>query len=215
MNCSRLNPQWSSDVRSGSAGVNYFQAWSITYFFLWAEDGKYQKQFLKFLKLLNQQAEWRPAWVAAFGQPNFAIMEQKWRAYVAQATQHDYEETIRRMEFLAQGMQALRKKDIRPATMEELKQELQKADFKHTSKLFGESKELAASEEGNFEIPFALEWGRECQFELVDSRGRKPRPGARPSSIPLRIVTAGLKPLNFSVHWTRKGRDYAPSFHVQ
>lgn len=207
--------QWSADLLTGSGGINYLQAWSITHFFLWAEEGKYQKPFLKFLKLLNQQAEWRPAWVAAFGQPNFDAMEQKWRQYITEVARHDYEETIRRMDFLAQGMKALRENDIRPSTLEELKQELQKAEFKHTSPLFGESKDLSAADAEAFEIPYASEWGGECQFDLVDSRGRKPRPGARPSSIPLRIVTTGLKPVNFSVHWTRKGRDYVPSFHVE
>lgn len=209
------NSQWNLEVRLGDAGTNYLQAWSITHFFLWAEDGKYQKQFLKFLKLLNQRADWQPAWVAAFGLPNYANMEKKWRDYVGQIAQHDYRTTIRRMDFLAQGMKSLHEKDIRPITFDELKQELQKADFKHTSNLFGEAVELSAEDEETFQIPFASETGTDCRFELVDSRGRKPRPGSRPSSIPLQIETAGLKPLNFSVHWKRTGKEYIPTFHSQ
>jgi hypothetical protein len=89
------------------------------------------------------------------------------------------------------------------------------ATRKDTSPLFGESIELSAEEDENFEIPFASEQGGDCGFELVDTRGRKPRPGSRPSAIPLRIETAGLKPLNFSVHWTRKDRQYTPTFHAQ
>lgn len=207
--------QWGADVISGQASHNYLQAWSIVHFFLWAEDGKYQKPFLKFLKVLNQGAEWRQAWVAAFGRPNFAVMEKKWRDYATNLDAHDYRETIRRMDFLAQGMLSLMESDIRVGTFDELKQALIKAEFQHTSKLFGESQELSASDETSFEIPNHAEFGAECGFELLDSRGRKPRPGARPSTVPMRIATSGLKPFNFSVHWTRKGRTYVPSFHIE
>lgn len=206
--------RWGAEVRLGEGSLNYLQAWSITHFFLWAEEGKYQKPFLKFLKVLNQRADWRQAWALAFGVPNFSAMEKKWREYVANVPTHDYRETVRRMDFLAKGMQAMREKDLRPASFEELKQELIKAEFKHTSPLFGKSRELSAGDAENFEIPYAEEFGSECGFELVDSRGRKPRPGARPSSVPLRLKTSGLKPFNFSIHWTRKGRSYVPSFHI-
>jgi hypothetical protein len=207
------NSQWNAEVRLGDASINYLQAWSITHFFLWADEGKYQKPFLKFLKLLNQRADWQPAWVAAFGLPNYANMETKWREYIGQIAQHDYRTTIRRMDFLAQGMKSLHEQDIRPISFEELKTELQKASFKHASKLFGETVELSAEDEENFQIPFASETGTECQFELVDSRGRKPRPDSRPSSVPLQIETVGLDPLNFSVHWKRVKGEYIPTFH--
>ncbi len=110
-------------------------------------------------------------------------------------------------------MKSLHSQDIRPISFEELKQELQKANFKHTSKLFDETVELSAEDEENFQIPFASETGTECIFDLVDSRGRKPRPGSRPSAIPLQIETQGLEPLNFSVHWKRMGKEYIPTFH--
>jgi hypothetical protein len=206
--------QWIADLRLGDGTTNYLQAWSITHFFLWADDGKYQKQFLQFLKILNQRADWRQAWVAAFGVPNYAVMEKRWRAYIKDIAQHDYRKTIRQMDFLAQGMKALHEKDIRPTNFEELKTELKKAEFKHASPLFGETVELSALDDENFEIPFQSETA-DCQFELVDARGRKPRAGSRPSAIPLRIVTLGLKPLNFSVHWTRSGRSYTPTFHSE
>ena len=63
--------EWNHQVREGDAHGNYLQAWSVTHFFLYANDGRYQTPFLKFLSQLNNDSPWKDAFVAAFGTPDF------------------------------------------------------------------------------------------------------------------------------------------------
>ena len=46
--------EWVSHVRTGSAALQYTQAWGLVHFFLYAREGRWQKQFLSFLEQLNQ-----------------------------------------------------------------------------------------------------------------------------------------------------------------
>ena len=212
--------QWNEEVRQGNAQVNYVQAWSLVHFFLYGEDGRHQRKFIKFLVGLNQGVGWKRAFVAAFGNPNVSAVEQAWMDYVAQLPPMDYEETIRRMEFLAVGVSELRQHTQYPVSLGELKQGLRQINFEYTSKLFGESRALSASDEQLFQVPFASITQTNPTFQLVESSGRNPqrraagkRKARRPPPPP-DIVTDGLEPRNFAVRWKRvRGKsDYTPWF---
>ena len=218
--------EWNEIVRQGTnRGMNYLQAWSIVHFFLYAEDGKYQKQFIQFLVGLNKGLEWKQAFVVAFGNPNFAGVESLWLNHAKALPPMDYKETIRRMEFLAFGLKALRKEGVYPTSVEELSSEMRRIQFKHRSELFGEKKELTSASDQSFQVPYATFNSAKPSFQLVDSRGRapKPRPAgtkaskSRRAPLPLNITTKNMKPSAFLVRWKRvRGKnEYKPEFVPQ
>lgn len=59
---------------------NYDQAWSMVHFLAHADDGKYEESFMKFLRAVSRNVEWRRAWKAAFG-PDIMAFERRWREY--------------------------------------------------------------------------------------------------------------------------------------
>ena len=212
---------WNSDVVAGNASSNYLQSWSVVHFLLYANRGKYRKPFLNFLVNLNKiktkgltQEEkneaWKKSFVNAFGTPNFQVMEQKWLDFNKRAVPTDYPETIRRMDFLAAGMVALRKDNIYPVTIDQLQAELVKRDFGHESNRFGEETVLSASSLKSFHPPYAKKTGCERAFVLVDSRNRLPKELSteRKNPPPLNIVTIGLYPRRFRVMFKKRGSTY-------
>lgn len=68
--------QWASELDF----TNYLQAWSIVYFLLHGEDGKYRKGFDQFLAALSRGTGWKPAWKAQFG-TDVDALEQRWRQW--------------------------------------------------------------------------------------------------------------------------------------
>ncbi|MCA9043957.1 MAG: hypothetical protein KDA69_06540 [Planctomycetaceae bacterium] len=210
---------WRQSLQTGSGqqgSVNYLQAWTMSHFFLFAEDKKYQKPFIKFLTLLNRNAEYPVAWVGAFGEPNFDIMEARWQEYVKNLWAEDYRETIRRMDFLSAGILFLNGQDVVPLTIEQLKSELRSHRFKHTRELFGKEVTFDVNDDELFTIPIQSEHDvtNPPVFELVDTRG-KTIDATRPYKVrtPPGIATSGLQAENFLLKWNvKKGNTFEPTF---
>lgn len=59
---------------------NYDQAWSMVHFLAHAEDGRYQRPFSNFIRLVSQGQAWEQAWRASFGS-ELSNFEQRWRAW--------------------------------------------------------------------------------------------------------------------------------------
>ena len=57
---------WSDGLKDGAASLNYMQAWSLVHFFLYAENAKWQNDFLQFLALLNKGMDWQQAFSTVF-----------------------------------------------------------------------------------------------------------------------------------------------------
>lgn len=216
--------EWGAHVRQGNPHLNYVQAWSMVHFFLYADDGKYQQPFLRFLVALNQGQPWEPAFVGAFGMPDFLVMERMWREYIENLAVTDYRETIRRLDFLAAGLLELRERGSHVQTMEDLRLGLQSIDFTYESNLFGKSQVLSAANAQLFQVPSAGNAKVRPVFELVDNRDRKPLPSSAASPkrrasarthSPLNIVTRGMIPQDFKVRWNRVKADYEPVLELR
>ena len=197
--------QWSHRVKAEEATMQYLQAWSVVNFLLFADDGRYQKSFLTFLVQLNADADWERAFVAAFGWPNLALMEQQWIDYVKAAPATDFRETVRRLDFLAAGMLHLREQKVYPASFSELKAELSKTDFTHSISLYGKERVYVARDEGIYSLPGTTR-NSETGFRLTDRQGRPPRKNYKSarSPIPLNITTTQLTPQNLSIKWAKR-----------
>lgn len=203
--------EWSQRVRAADAGGIYLQAWSMVHFFVFADGGKYEKGYLNFLVLLNRGVEWKQAFVTAFGMPDFDAMQAKWQEHIEKTPPSDYRETIRRFEFLAAGVADLQQRDIYPASLDELEQELKKASFTHESNLFGEPRRISALDPAVFEVPYATETA-DRKFVLDYPRGAPA--GPRRGTAPANMLATGLDPQVFAVTWRRQGNDYEPVFLI-
>ena len=51
------------------------QAWSLVHFFLYAQDARWQKQFLSFLDRLNRGASWESAFQQVFGTSEYTEIQ--------------------------------------------------------------------------------------------------------------------------------------------
>jgi hypothetical protein len=68
--------QWNAMLSK----TNYDQGWSMVYFLVHAENGKYQKPFANFINQVGRRQPWQQAWMSNFGTdlPGF---EKRWREY--------------------------------------------------------------------------------------------------------------------------------------
>jgi len=199
--------QWNRRVRVGEVNTTYLQAWSIVHFLVFAEDGKYETGFLKFLVNLNRGADWRRSFLAAFGMPGFRDIQAKWLAHVRATPPTDYRTTIRRLEFLAAGMAKLREQEVYPATLGELRNHLERVQFSHKSVLFGAVEQLSGLDPQTYEVPFAA-GGAKREFLLVDV---SPASGQRSSlrePPPMSIVVRGMGPQALAATWQRRDRKW-------
>jgi len=194
---------WIRSVRASEADAIYMQAWSLGHFLIFAEQGKYETAFLNFLVQLNRRVEWRQAFVASFGMPDFNVLQTKWLEYARTTPPSDYRETVRRLAFLAAGMTELHKQGRRPTSLEELRRELQEIRFECRPELFGQERKLSAADPRMFEVPYA-EGIEQRKFTLAEPRGAA---GNNPP--PCTITAGGLAPQLFTAQWKRQGRESA------
>jgi len=195
---------WSEQVRASDADSLYLQSWSLVHFLVLADQGKYESGFLSFLVQLNRNVEWRKAFVAAFGMPDFQALETKWLEYVRSRPPTNYRETVCRLKFLAAGMTELHKQGRRPASIAELRQQLQEIKFECEIDLFGKARKLSAADARVFEVPLA-DGIPERKFVLVEPRGATA--GKTAQSTPPTIVAEGQDPQVFTAQWLRRGRE--------
>lgn len=228
--------QWNAQVQRGQSQTQYLQAWCLVHFFAYADEGRLQLPFLRFLMFLNRGLEWKRAFVQAFGVPHLGGVQAQLQAYIQGLTPTDYRETVRRLEFLSKGVQKLGEDQTPgndggyPMSLDALKAGLRRIGFEHTSNLFDQSRTLKASDDPPFEVPYAGSIPSNPTFRLVAARGRKPRssasgqetakdkrtrPARRPT-VPPDIVTVGLRPQEFAISWQRsRGGGYAPVLVVK
>jgi len=198
--------EWSARVRAGSAQLQYLQAWSVVHFLVFAENGKYETPFLNFLVHLNRRVDWRQAFVASFGVPDFKALEAQWIQYVRDIAPSDYRETLRRLRFLAAGMVALHAQEIHPASIEELQTELRAIAFECDSDMPDAPQRMSAQDARLFQIPLAADLP-DRRFVLVESRATSSGTVARKKPLPMTIVAEGLYPQVFVAEWNRRSRD--------
>ena len=68
--------QWLDEMGTRRSSVNYDQAWAMCHFLAHADDGKYQKAFGKFIKLVGRGAMGNRAFASIFGRDLDAFYKQ-------------------------------------------------------------------------------------------------------------------------------------------
>ncbi len=193
--------EWGRSVRTGSAALQYTQAWGLVHFFLYAREGRWQNQFLTFLEQLNRGQEWSVAFRSSFGVDSWSEIQEEFLRYLDAIRPTDYRGTIRRLEFLAVGMRSLADEGVFPGSLQILKQQLQNRSFEFTSRLFETPRTMRADDASIYRVPGSDGGENGPEFMLADNRGRPVTGGG--VKRPWNIGTSGLEPRNFMVWWDR------------
>lgn len=175
----------------GSA-LLYAQSWSLTFFLIHGDDGKYQQALGKYLQLVSDGHDSVAAFRLTFGSEDLSPMERRWHSF-AQAHQPDAINTAAaRMEFLGTALEYLSEnQEPMPKTIDHLKQYLQTRQFKLTTQSHGITTTLDAADDQLYVFPRPQESDR--AFTLLES--------AR-NDLPPRITALGLRPEPMLV-WSR------------
>jgi len=197
---------WGSHVQRGSADLQYAQAWSLVHFFLYAQEGRWQQQFLSFLDQLNRGMEWQSAFRSTFKVESWSEIQPAFLAYLETMQASDYQQVIQQLEFLASGLQFLSRQEVYPTTLQLLRQNLQTRRFEFTSHLFGSVRHMKADDESLYRLPGTDGSDSMPHLVLADDQGRPLRSTTVGARRPWNIGTVGLEPRNFMVWWDR-GRD--------
>ncbi len=185
---------WAAALRGDSerASLQYAQSWSIVYFLIHADNGKYQGAFIRYLNLVSDGRYSAMAFAQAFGTSDVTAMQERWLEFAAAQEPDELTRTLERMEFLGQGLLFLvGREDAKvPENLEELKGELQRRRFRIT-RTTGELKTTytAADEEM---YRFLQKNGDSTAFEVLPPSKK---------GLPPRVRATGLSPLP-TLDWT-------------
>jgi hypothetical protein len=73
--------EWGSDVRGGTAALNYSEAWSLVHFFVHAAEGRYRARFVEYVRQIDKERGAEEAWERCWG-GDTAGLEAAWKRYV-------------------------------------------------------------------------------------------------------------------------------------
>lgn len=147
---SRTEQEWHNIVSAGgeAASLQYDQSWSIVYFLITAEKGKYTSAFEKYLKLVAQRRDSATAFAMAFGTNDTRAFRERWQEFAAAAKPDNLSAAVENMEVLGEAMKFLdQRKDPLPRTTEDLRSRLQRMGFQLTRKEPGRTMVISANDE--------------------------------------------------------------------
>ena len=125
--------QWLANLHDPIRGsLQYTQSWSICYFLVHGDNGRYQAAFNRYLEFVAAGRLSDTAFRAAFQTGNYAALEARWREFVEQELKPDaYTVMLSRLEFLATGALAMHNAGrALPDSLEGLLAMLNEADFR-------------------------------------------------------------------------------------
>ncbi|NNF43266.1 MAG: DUF1570 domain-containing protein [Phycisphaerales bacterium] len=209
--------QWAAWVRGGRADLAYHQAWSIVHFLVYADGGKYQAPFERYLRLVNNGMPSPRAFTEVFG-PDREPFEKRWRDYALAARPSAFVTALERIEVLAEGALELSRAGRSETSLETLKDALRAAGFVHRVNHHGRTVDRDVRNDDAFEIPadqltpttpeFVVEKAKLFGLTLRQRKFEEatPTPGV--------IKTTGLRPRDLEVRWRRDRKSGELSYEI-
>jgi len=191
--------EWNERVRSGSAGGQYDQAWSVVHFLAYADGGRYAGMLDQLLGLFWQGYDAPRAIRMVFG-TDLSPMESKWKDYIESLEPDELYAARDMLDAWGHVLLALDSIGVRPKTLDEFDAAL--AEHGHGLDIprtlmttSGELELILESDAWWRSLPKSAKAGRAAVLRLIpDRRGRQP------SSVELR----GLKRL-VRLEWKKNG----------
>ena len=180
-------------VRSPERGrLQYDQSWSMVYFLIHGDDGRYRAAFEKYLSVVAKGMDSTTAFKHAFGATDTLAFRRQWEKFVAMVEPDPIDTAVGRMRFLAQGLQLLHeRRESPPRSLDELRKKLSEIGFRAVRIENGVRTEVSASDASLY--IFAKDNGSIATFDIVRSDEKGVPPGVR---------ATGLQPQP-TLTWTR------------
>ncbi len=178
--------QWHHNMRSGSpkGSLQYHQSWSVVYFLIHGDRGRYRGAFEKYLQLVGSGRQSEKAFRQAFGTEDTEAFRKRWESFAASLKPDPFSAAVSRIRFLGRGLKYLLKNDRpMPATLDQLRDALQQIQYRLVSKTHGVEHETSAMDESQYR--FSRKNGAEDRFKLLEPEAL---------GLPPRIVAPGLRP---------------------
>lgn len=178
--------QWSQNMRADLTlgRLQYDQSWSIVYFLIHGNRGKYRGAFEDYLMRLNKGRTSAKAFRQAFGTDNTVAFRQKWEQYARKIKPDPLTTAIVKMEFLGQGLRFMQEQQAPiPATLGTLRQYLRGIGFRMIRHYHTGPVEISAHEEELY--AYQNRGGATVPFQMLEPEATNLLP---------RIVARGLKP---------------------
>ncbi len=188
--------QWGDALHTDAdhSGLIYAQAWSVVYFLIHGEDGKYRDAFNRYLQAVSTGREEGVAFAEAFGGSNPSSMQRRWAAYVQGMEAPAMSAATEGLEFLATAVRYYDQQGWPvPDRLDDLETQLQAIKFAVRRVEQGHESTLSSADPGVFE--FGIPGGATRRFELLEPSR---------NDLPPRIAAPGLSP-EPRVEWTRLG----------
>lgn len=190
--------EWSATLARdpAKAVLLYAQSWSVVYFLVHGDNGKYRQAFERYLKLVGSGRESTRAFPEAFGSSDTAPFRRRWEQFALKQEPDDLTTALSRLEFLSAGLKFLHaRNEPAPQNLAELKDRLQRIGFRLTRTSHGMSEDISAADDTNFVYPRGK--AEPVPFLLLAP--------AR-NDLPPRLQAPGLKPEPTLV-WQRQGDE--------
>jgi hypothetical protein len=201
--------QWNGNVRTGNAGIQYLQAWSMVQFLGWAEGGRYQRPFEAYLRLLHGGVPSDRAFVQAFGTADVASFERAWKAWAKEMVPSAFSVAAMRITFLAEGLALLSSEGVSVTGLDELVSELRERRFAIEVTVHGRTERIEA-DDGVLDIPQDALAEEKPVFDLIPAKDARRRVGPNSSDLPpptpAVVTTRGLEPRELVLSWRRLGK---------
>lgn len=179
--------QWHKAVTAGSeeAAQLYDQSWSMVYFLIHGEEGRYRAAFERYLFLVSKGKDGGTAFREAFGAPDTAAFRQRWEEFARTIEPDPVNVALERMEFLGESLRFLKQRgETMPTSMEALRVRLRAIRFQAVKR---DQHGLTIRASGTDETLYRYRRadGAEAQFKLLTPEGKDLLP---------RIAAPGLRP---------------------
>ncbi len=162
---------WFANMQEGERGsLQYLQAWSVVYFLIHADGGKYRTAFEAYLQGLAKGHPHDKAFEDAFKTDRYTTFANRWQDFIEDDLEADaYTTGIDRMEFLASGVLALHAsgRDV-PGTLNDLQEVLQRAQYRLAVRSHGGELTYNAADEALY--TYTDRRGREHRFATTVQR---------------------------------------------
>lgn len=163
---------WSANLADPRvASLQYSQSWTICYFLIHANNGRYQRAFSQYLELVASGRRSEQAFETAFGTNDYAALETRWREFVEEELEpDDFSSMANRIEFLANGVVAATGAgETLPDSLEAYKQLLQSGGFAMRNALTGEV--LSADDEEVYRYNDSRGRPHDFEYEIDPDNG--------------------------------------------
>ena len=162
----------------------YAQSWSLVYFFIHAEGGRYRAAFLNYLRQMSNGQNADTALRTAFGVRDADAMQARWAAWLAGAAPPPVSEAAQRLSFLGEALAYHQQQGWpMPRSLEQLERTLVRSGF--SLKRLGEDGAIVFDSSDARLYGYVTPGGGHRRFALLEAAG---------FGQPPRIAAVGLSP---------------------